>query len=140
MACRIRTVVFICLMLITEIINLFLFLGSDLFLSTFYLEECKVYFSLNTGYHFSHSYKILGRIIVLCILNLVVFDSGRNGSDRIIANYISIILTSRVGNYSSWLYSHRNIDVISLHSTCGVRFVNGYTHSSEQVGNWKAAF
>lgn len=140
MACRTRTIVFICSMLITEIINALPFLGSDLFLSTFYLEKCKVYSSLNAGYHFSHSYKTLGRIIVLCILNLVVLDSGRDGSDRIIVNYISIILTSRVGNYSSWLYSHRNIDVISLHSTSGVCFVNGYTHSSEQVGIWKAAF
>jgi len=70
-------------MLITEIINVLPLLGSDLFLSTFYKEKCKIYFSLNRGYQFSHSYKISGRIVVLCILNLVFVDSGRDGSDRI---------------------------------------------------------
>lgn len=106
----------------------------------FIQKNVKYILSLNAGYHISHSYKTLGWIIVLCILNLVVMDSGRDGSDRIIANYIRIILTSRFGNYSSWLYSHRNIDIISLHSTRGVCSVNRYTHSSEQVGKWKAAF
>jgi hypothetical protein len=88
-------------MLITEIINVLLFLGSDLFLSTFYSDKCKIYFSLHAGYHLSHSYKTLGRIIVLSSLNLVVMGSGRDDIDRIIANYISIILTSHVGNDSS---------------------------------------